>query len=265
MIPRIRAVTSSEPADAPPQTVDVLVSTFNSARDLEECFRAARQYLPVHRLIVVDHHSTDGTREIVRRWGGQLHDEDVGLGYSRTLALSLAETPWVLFLDSDVIVRSPTFFAEASQLLRRPGTGAVVGMAVGHRFRYGLPLGLTLLPLAWARQVVIPPNISARETFYFQQALRRDHHKVAYVLDAMEHRSLYRGHKPEWEGANTRLVAGWSLYQLAYALVVILLIHMNSGRPRNLAYTPIFYAKFLRGFLQPERWRILDRRTEAPL
>ncbi|MCI4329260.1 MAG: glycosyltransferase family 2 protein [Thermoplasmata archaeon] len=258
-------MTVVSPSEGPGPTVDVLVSTFNSARDLDDCLRAARAYLPVRRLIVVDHNSTDGTQEIVRRWDGEIHDEHVGLGYSRTLALSLAETPWVLFLDSDVVLRSPRFFQEASELARRPGVGAVVGMAVGHTFRYGLPLGLTLLPLAWARAVTIPPEVNARETYFFQQALRRDRRKVAYVLNAMEHRSLYRGHKPEWEGANTRLVAGWSPYQLAYALAVILLIHMNSRRPRNLAYTPIFYAKFLRGFLHPARWRVLDRRTEPAL
>jgi glycosyltransferase involved in cell wall biosynthesis len=242
--------------------IDVLVSTFNSGQDLEECLRSARAYLPIHRLIVVDHHSNDATREIASRWGAEIHEEAVGLGYSRTLALTLAETRWVLFLDSDVIVRSPTFLADAMVQVRRPSIGAVVGMAVGHTFRYGLPLGLTLLPLEWARTVEIPPHINARETYYFQEALRRDRRKVAYVLDAMEHRSLYRGHKPEWEGANTRLVAGWSAYQLAYAFVVILLIHMNSRSPRNIMYTPIFYAKFLRGFLHPDRWRVLDRRTE---
>jgi glycosyltransferase involved in cell wall biosynthesis len=246
-------------------SVDVLVSTFNSAGDLEECLRAARSLLPIHRLIVVDHHSTDATSAIASRWGAEVHEESVGLGYSRTLALSLAETPWVLFLDSDVILRAPSFFEEASRLTRLPGVGAVVGMAMGHSFRYGLPLGLTLLPREWAKAVEIPSDVNARETYFLQEALRRDRRHVAYVLDAMEHRSRYRGHKPEWEGANTRLVAGWSVYQLAYAFAVILLIHMNSRRPRNLAYTPVFYAKFLRGFLDPERWRVLDRRTEPPL
>ncbi|MCI4316910.1 MAG: glycosyltransferase family 2 protein [Thermoplasmata archaeon] len=247
------------------RSVDVLVSTFNSARDLDECFAAARRFLPIHRLIVVDHESTDGTPEIARRWGAEVHEETVGLGYSRTLALSLAETPWVVFLDSDVILRSPSFFTEASERTARPHVGAVVGMAVGHTFRYGLPFGLTLLPLEWARTVTIPPHVNARETYYFQQSLRRGGWRIEYVLDAMEHRSLYRGHKPEWEGANTRLVAGWSFHQLVYAAMVVLLIHMNSGRPRNLLYTPIFYAKFLRGFLHPNRWRVLDRRTEPVL
>lgn len=246
-------------------TVDVLVCTFNSARDLDECLREARARLPIHRLIVVDHRSTDGTQEIARRWGAEVHLEDVGLGYSRTLALSLAETPWVVFLDSDVIVRSSAFFGEAARMARLPRVGAVVGMAVGHRFQYGLPLSLTLLPLQWARSAAIPPTVNARETYFLQEALRRDRRKVAYVADAMEHRSLYRGHKPEWEGANTRLVAGWSPYQLVYAFVVVLLIHMNSRRPRNVLYTPVFYAKFLRGFLWPQRWRVLDRRTEPAL
>jgi glycosyltransferase involved in cell wall biosynthesis len=258
-------VPRTTPAPGVGRSVDVLVSTFNSARDLAECLDAARRFLPVHRLIVVDHQSTDGTQEIARRCGAEVHEETVGLGYSRTLALSLAETPWVLFLDSDVILRSPTFYHDAAQRAVRPHVGAVVGMAVGHTFRYGLPFGLTLLPLEWARSVTIPPQVNARETFYFQQALRRAGRRVEYVLDAMEHRSLYRGHKPEWEGANTRLVAGWSVRQLAYAAAVVLLIHMNSGRPKNVLYSAIFYAKFLRGFLRPDRWRVLDRRTEPIL
>jgi glycosyltransferase involved in cell wall biosynthesis len=254
---------TARPAVRPP--VDVLVCTFNSAADLDECLRSARACLPIHRLIVVDHASTDDTLSIASRWGAEIHSETVGLGHSRTLALSLAETPWVLFLDSDVIVRSPSFFRDAAALAESPGIGAVVGMSLGHTFRYGLPLGLTLLPLEWARAAVIPPTIHARETYFLQEALRRDKLRVGYVLNAMEHRSRFRAHKPEWEGANTRLVAGWSLTQLAYALVVILLIHMNSRRPRNVLYTPVFYAKFLRGFLDPQRWRILDRRIEAAL
>lgn len=243
----------------------MLISTFNSERDLDACLEAARRWLPVHRLVVVDHHSTDRTREIAARHGAEILDEDVGLGYSRRVALRAADTDWVLFLDSDVLLQRPTFFDDAVALARRPGVGAVVGMARGHTFRYGLPFGLTLLPREWALQVGIPPEVNARETYFFQRALRRDRLRVAYVLDAMEHRSVFRGHKPEWEGANTRLVAGWSPYQLAYAFAVILLIHMNSRRPRNVLYTPVFYAKFVRGFLHPQRWRVLDRRVEPAL
>ena len=86
---------------------------------------------------------------------------------------------------------------------------------------------------------------------------------MRYVPEAMEHRGTYRGVRtwPEWQGAQTRLVAGVSAYELAYSFLVILLIHLNSRKLRNVLYTPVFWAKFLRGFADPERWRTIDRRT----
>jgi glycosyltransferase involved in cell wall biosynthesis len=242
--------------------VDVLVCTFNSASTLFDCLRSAREFLPVRRLIVVDHHSTDATVKIAEQFGAEIHEEDRGLGYSRMLALSLATTEQVVFLDSDVTIVDPGFFLRASRKLQTGRIGAVVGMAMGHRFCYGLPFSLTVLPRKWAATVDVPVQINARETFYFQERLRRDHLRVAYNLDAMLHRSGFRAHKAEWEGANTRLAAGWDPRQLLYAFAVILLIHMNSRSPRNIMYTPIFYAKFLRGFLHPIEWRVLDRRFE---
>jgi glycosyltransferase involved in cell wall biosynthesis len=250
------------PPPAPGGTVDVLVSTFNSERNLEECLRSARRCLPVDRLLVSDHSSTDRTLEIARANGAEVETEDRGLGYSRTQLLRRARTEYVVFLDSDVIVRRTDFVAEAQRYWGRPRTGAVVGMSMGHRFLYGLPFSLTMLPRRWATEVVVPDDVHARETYYFQRALARDHRRPRYVLDAMEHRSLYRGHKAEWEGANTRRVAGFSPTQVAYAFAVILLIHMNSRSPRNVLYTPIFCAKFLRGFADPGRWAFLDRRIE---
>ncbi|MCI4367282.1 MAG: glycosyltransferase family 2 protein [Thermoplasmata archaeon] len=248
--------------EGPEEPVDVLVSTFNSARTLAACLASAREHLPVHRLIVVDHRSTDGTAEIARRHGAEVHPEEVGLGYSRSLALSLASTRLVVFLDSDVTLLRGDFVREARRQFGDPRVGAVVGMSTGHRFCYGLPFSLAVLPRVWAQGIRIPPQVNARETYYFQERLRKDGLRVGYVLDAMVHRSGYRAHKPEWEGANTRIVAGWDPRQLAYALAVSLLIQMNSRRAKNILYTPIFYAKFLRGFLQPARWRVLDRRTE---
>jgi len=103
------------------------------------------------------------------------------------------------------------------------------------------------------------------ETIAFRRAIRRGSLKVRYVPDAMRHYGTFRRVPtwPEWQGAQTRLVAGWSPYELTYSLMVILLIHMNSRSPRNMLYTPIFYAKFVHGFLNPERWRVLDRRIES--
>lgn len=260
----VAASSPSASTDAPllSERVDVLVSTFNSARHLEACLSAAEQHLPVNRLLVADHSSDDGTLDIARAHGAKIQTEDRGLGYSRSLLLRAAQTPYIVFLDSDVIIRRPDFWRAAAAEFQRPKVGAVVGLSMGHRYLYGLPFGLTVLRREWALRVTIPDDVQARETYYFQQAMRRDRLKVAYVLDAMDHRSQYRGHKPEWEGAGTRRVAGFSLVELAYSFMVILLIHMKSRSVRSMLYTPIFCAKFLRGYANPAGWGYLDRRVE---
>jgi glycosyltransferase involved in cell wall biosynthesis len=245
--------------------VDVLVATFNSARDLDACLSAARAYVPVARLIVVDRHSTDGTAEIARRHGAELLLEDVGLGYARTLALSHATTDLVLFLDGDVILRRPDFYSRAVAEIADPGVGAVVGTALGHRFLYGLPLGLTLVRRNWALAVPIPAATQGAETYFLRRALRAQRLRVRYVPEAMEHRSIYRVRTwPEWQGAQLRRAAGPSPVELAYALEVVLLVHLNSRKFRNALYTPVFWAKLVRGFLAPERWGTLDRRRTVP-
>ncbi|MCI4364369.1 MAG: glycosyltransferase family 2 protein [Thermoplasmata archaeon] len=245
----------------PAGSIDVLVCTFNSARHLEDCLRSARAMLPVRRLIVVDRNSTDGTQAIARRWGAEVHSEEVGLGYSRRRAIELSSTPFVLFLDSDVVVRRSDFAAHALAAMEDPSTAAVVGCAEGHRFLYGLPLSLTLFRREWVFGVEIPSSVQGRETYYIQRRVRQDRLRVRYLTDAYLHYGTYRSlrHWPEFQGAWVRITGGLSVRELLYSGIVVLLIQMNSRRARNLAYAPIFYAKLLRGFFRPERWRNLDR------
>ncbi|MCI4373300.1 MAG: glycosyltransferase family 2 protein, partial [Thermoplasmata archaeon] len=187
-------------------------------------------------------------------------------GPARARALELADTELALFVDSDVILRRPDFFPRALELLNQPRTAAVVGTAVGHPFEYGLPLGLTLFRRDWGRRAGMATQGQGQETYNFRQAVRRQRQRVRYVTNAMDHRGTFRrvGTWPEWQGAQTRLVAGGSASEFAYSLLVILLIHLNSRSLRNVVYTPIFWTKFLRGYTDPERWRLIDRRREAP-
>jgi glycosyltransferase involved in cell wall biosynthesis len=247
-------------------SVDVLVVTFNSAAFLEESLSAIVRYIPVHHLILVDRFSTDGTPEIAARFGAQVHQEETGVGGARLRALSLADTEFALFVDGDVILQRPDFLPRAMEELRRPRTRAVVGNAVGHPLEYGLPLGLTLFRLDWGRRAGMSLEGQGQETYAFRRAVRRDRGKVRYVEDAMVHRGTFRSVPtwPEWQGAQTRLVAPGSLYELLYSFLVVFLIHLNSRRFRNVAYTPIFWAKFLRGYADPDRWRMIDRRRVAP-
>jgi glycosyltransferase involved in cell wall biosynthesis len=245
--------------------VDVLVATYESAATLRETLAAVRSYVPVHHLIVVDRASRDGSAEIARDFGARVYDDRTGLGRARNLALATADTDPVLFVDSDVVIERPDFYARALAAYALPRTAAVVGMSRGHRFQYGLPLGLTLTGRAWALAAGIPDDAQGRETYYLQKAARRQRLTTRYVPEAMRHHGTYRAapHWPEFQGAAIRRSSGWDPRELAYAAVVVVLMHLNSRRIRNVAYSPVFYLKLLRGFSDPARWARLDRSLET--
>jgi glycosyltransferase involved in cell wall biosynthesis len=244
--------------------IDVLVATYESAATLEEMLASVRRHIPVHHLIVVDRSSRDGSPEIARAAGGIVFDDRTGLGRARNVALSAADTDPVLFVDSDVVIERPDFYARSLEEYARPRTAAVVGMARGHRFRYGLPLGLTLVGRQWALAAGIPDDVQGRETYFLQRAVRRQGLQTRYVPDAMRHHGTFRSapYWPEFQGAAIRRTSGWNPREVVYAGLVVLLMHLNSGRARNFAYSPVFYLKILRGFLDPGRWARLDRSAE---
>jgi GT2 family glycosyltransferase len=104
--------------------------------------------------VVVDGRSTDGTPEFVRdnfEWAGVVvKDKDNGPAASRNLGAARGTSPWVLFLDSDVIlapdwVERQIFFIEsrprcmaaAGKLLQASGP-ELLDMAYGLMNRYGI-------------------------------------------------------------------------------------------------------------------------------
>jgi glycosyltransferase involved in cell wall biosynthesis len=245
----------------PLPSVDVLVATYESAATLGPALSAVRRYVPVHCLIVVDRRSRDGTAEIAREHGARLFEDEVGLGSARNRALREADTDPVLFLDSDVEITRPDFYAAAVRLFGTPDTAAVVGDASGHPFQYGLPLGLTLIGRRWALSAGMPDRAQGRETYYLQRAARRERRHVRYVTDAMVHAGTFRRDPswPEFQGASIRIASGWNPREVAYAGLVVLLMHANSRRAGNVLYSPVFFGKLLRGYLAPGRWGQLDR------
>ncbi|HXQ79345.1 MAG: glycosyltransferase [Thermoplasmata archaeon] len=239
------------------------MATYESAATLAAALTSVRAFVPVHHLIIIDRASRDGSAEIASDYGAKVFEDQTGLGRARNLALATADTDPVLFVDSDVQIDRPDFYTRALAEYARPGTAAVVGMNVGHRFRYGLPLGLTMLGRRWALDAGIPDSAQGRETYYLQRAARQQGLKTRYVPDAMRHYGTYRAspHWPEFQGAAIRRSSGWNPRELAYAAAVVLLMHLNSRRVRNVAYSPIFYLKLLRGFTDPVHWSRLDRTT----
>jgi glycosyltransferase involved in cell wall biosynthesis len=235
----------------------ICVCTYNSAATLEACLARLAASEPESKLLVIDHHSTDSSKEIAERFGAEVRLEDEGLGYARQLAFELVETDYLAFIDGDEELVRGSFFREAIQTLQDPKVGAVEGMGVGHRFAYGLPMGFLVLRSKDFKGKIIPRQITAREEFYVQRRLRRLGLTTVFIPNAKIHRSRFRRYKPEWEGANTRIAAGLSLTQLLFIVKVFILQGLNGRSAKSLIYLPVSYFKFLRGYVEPDRWRNL--------
>jgi len=251
-----------QPYPGESKKVDVIIRTFNSGHTLDKCISSIKDHIPYEKIIVVDHCSTDSTREISISHKVDYYTEEVGLGFATKLGISKSTTEFLLFVDGDVEVVSGKFFQEALRHIKSKGVGAVVGCSVGYIFSYGLPLGLTLFERALASRVQMPDKIQGRETYYFQEYLKKNSLKVRYVKDAMIHRSEYRQmpHWPEWQGAQIRFTPGNHYRQLLWALAITFMMHFNSRNPKNIAYSSIYYFKIVIGFMNPEKWGKIDRR-----
>src|SRR4029077_7372943 len=153
-------------------------------------------------------------------------------------------TEFIVFVDSDVELVRDDFLRLSTSVLVNEKYGAVVGMSIGDHLSYGLPAGLLALRKRDFEGKIIPDYIDARETYFVQRRLDERGLKTFYVPNAMVHRSQFRRSKPEWEGANTRILPSPAIKQLAFSLRVIILMSLNSHRLRNVAYVPIFYLKF---------------------
>ena len=249
-----------------PEEMDVLIRTFNSGDTIRDCLTSVENHIPKRKIIVADHNSTDDTVSIAKSFGAEVHEEEVGLGYATKMLISLAETRYVLFVDGDITIVNPNFVKDAMKLFNIKNTGAVVGCALGHDFLFGIPLGLTLMPLELLKKIDMPDSIQGRETFYFEELMRKNSLKVRYVRDSMIHRSTYRKYRywPEWQGAQIRFTPSGHFRQLVNALTVVFMMHINSKSKKNFLYSPIYYLKLLNGYSNPRKWGSIDRRIIEP-
>lgn len=111
--------------------VSFVILTRNSGRTIKECLESiTRVSEPIGEVVVVDGGSTDGTLEIVETFGERLptkvlSDEGKGLGYARDKGWRATTTPYIIMLDSDVVL-DPRFVTEAMQIMESDqGLGAV--------------------------------------------------------------------------------------------------------------------------------------------
>lgn len=120
------------PGSARGKTLSVCVITHNEEDRLTACLESVRW---ADELIVVDSHSTDGTRELAARFGARVIERDwPGYVEQKNFALEQATKDWVLCLDADERVSEP-LRGEIETVLRS-SSNAVAGYAMPRHVFY---------------------------------------------------------------------------------------------------------------------------------
>lgn len=109
--------------------VSVTIVTYNSGRYITRCLESVlAQKGPQIEIVVVDNHSTDGTRDILERYEDRCHiicnSTNAGFAAAQNQAIQFSRGNWVLTLNPDVLLM-PHFIQallEAGRLDNRIGT-----------------------------------------------------------------------------------------------------------------------------------------------
>lgn len=103
--------------------ISVVIPTFNRAETIGEALESVlSQSSPADEVIVVDDGSSDGTAEVLARYGDRielLRQKNAGVSAARNAGVASAKGEWVAFLDSDDI-----WTPERLAVLRRDLAGA---------------------------------------------------------------------------------------------------------------------------------------------
>lgn len=87
-----------------PTDVSAVVCTMNSISGIERCLTSLRES-GIGEVIVVDAHSTDGTRQVADRLADRvLEDPGSGLGNARNMGIAQSTRPLVLNMGSDNVM-----------------------------------------------------------------------------------------------------------------------------------------------------------------
>jgi glycosyltransferase involved in cell wall biosynthesis len=103
--------------------IDYVVPTYNSAHTLNECLTAIRKYGTPGDIIIIDKYSSDETIDIAESHGCKVIQTDAPLGECRVIGAENAETEWIGFVDSDVIIDEK--WNDMVKYCSDPSTGAI--------------------------------------------------------------------------------------------------------------------------------------------
>lgn len=109
--------------------VSVVVPARDAERWIRSCLEAIRAAGPAE-VIVVDGASSDATRAISAELADRVVDDDgAGVAAARQIGLTLARQPWVMFVDTDVLLRPDTIGRLLDEVRARGLEGIQAGLA----------------------------------------------------------------------------------------------------------------------------------------
>lgn len=98
--------------------LSVMLPTFNGASTVERALQSVKaQTYKNYEIIVVDHHSTDGTVKIAKKYTNKIYLDKRKLLSSRKIALEKSKGELIIFLSCDQVFE-PTFFERAAKLFQ---------------------------------------------------------------------------------------------------------------------------------------------------
>jgi glycosyltransferase involved in cell wall biosynthesis len=265
--------------------MDVFVRTYNSERYLNQCFLGIEETFG-NRISIVDHHSSDGTLEIAARHGVRVYFDTEGLAEAIQICCEKAETEFFAIIDSDVELKAGSWLSKLNCLMREQNIGGV-GLRMYSeeplwrqkycKFWLGVNDFTEIMSGDWVnayvvrkdavKNIKVPIELEAFEHVFLKDYILRGGYCLAAVETNCVHHYDFPANKGSWLGAGARIYNG--LRGFSYIILNKFFLSPFKAVPPALVYrdpTIIFenanyWFKFLRGYLQPERYIGLSRKA----
>lgn len=116
--------------------ISVVTASFNAAEFIEHCMQSVlAQEFDDFEYVVIDGGSTDGTRELIEKYGNRLSywhsTPDRGLAHAFNQGIEHSKGQWIMFLNADDYFAEPVVLEKFAKALRSNSLADVVfGQAV---------------------------------------------------------------------------------------------------------------------------------------
>jgi hypothetical protein len=272
------------------EPVDVLMPTYNSVKYLDSALRCVKKEIPNCRLIVVDHHSNDGTLEVLKRHGASIYFDDTSLGHARQLLLEKSTSRMLLMLDSDVVIEEEGWYQRATQLLNTssedgkrigavallPSVNPPVELDKFKRFWWRILPSLernffvthsTLFLKESLRGIRIPEQLGAAEDVYIWLHIRKTGFESRTMTVTGIHYFTLSEKKGRWMGANLRILQSlvgsealqFVVRNVLFYPILALIAATFTWDLQVLDYNIRRWFAYVVGYFFPARYRLINR------